>query len=182
MIILIKKPLNYFFYIFSTSLNGFFLLFWLITFSGLVLKRNKNVFLICSIILLVLLEVIYFSLFFFLGQSALIVSVERGLWVKSTLFVIFFLGIIIAIFFLTAIAFIITALKSDNKQIKLKGEILLLGLICLILGTIFESVIPLVGIVFIFTRIFQILGVLFIFIGFTLPKWVKKLFNLEIID
>ena len=182
MILFIKNPINPIFYIISTSLVMFFLLFWLITFGDLVLKNNKKIFLITTIILLGALEIIYYSLYFLYGQSALILSIERGLWVESTLFVILYITTLYGFFFLTAIIFLINAFKSDKKEIRLKGKILLIGLICIIIGMIFESIIPLVGLYFIFTRIFQILGVILFYIGFTLPNWAKRIFNIEISD
>ena len=179
MIIFIKNPIDPIYYVISTSLMIGFLLFWLITFAELVFKDKKRLFMIISIIILSIFESIYYYLFIVYGQSALIVSVDRGLWVKSTLFVTFYLVLIFLIFLLTAIIFVTITLRSDNKEIRLKGRILLIGLICLVVGNFFESVVPLRGFFFILTRTFQILGVSLFYIGFSLPNWVKKIFKIE---
>ena len=81
---------------------------------------------------------------------------------------------------LTATFFFLRSLKSENKELKLKGKFLILGFVLyLICGFYDVGIIPLSPLALIIARIFLITSSIFIYIGFFLPKTIKRIFIKE---
>ncbi|MHA1724993.1 MAG: hypothetical protein ACTSXH_09160 [Promethearchaeota archaeon] len=63
-----------------------------------------------------------------------------------------------------------------KKETQLSRKFILLGTIAGFFGTLFESFITLPIELFFVTRILQLTGSILYYIGFNLPKFIKKLF------
>lgn len=75
----------------------------------------------------------------------------------------------------TGFHFAAESLKIEDKEIQWKGRFLLIAFLCFGIGAIADSVIPMTEISLVIFRIVLILANLFFYIGFILPKWIKKI-------
>jgi len=98
--------------------------------------------------------------------------------VEWTLWVQIYLLISIAILLITGFLLARTSLKSDEAELRIKGMFLLIAFICFTVAT----VIDVIGadspteITILLARTFLIVSSLCFYIGFILPKFVKKMF------
>lgn len=75
----------------------------------------------------------------------------------------------------TGFHFAVKSLKIEEKEIQWKGRFLLIAFLCFGISAIADSVIPMNEISLVIFRIILILANLFFYIGFILPKWIKKI-------
>ncbi|MBA7671868.1 hypothetical protein ES703_80034 [subsurface metagenome] len=75
----------------------------------------------------------------------------------------------------TGFHFAAKSLKIEDKEIQWKGRFLLIAFLCFGISAIADSVIPMTEISLVIFRIVLILANLFFYIGFILPKWIKKI-------
>jgi len=150
--------------------------FWMITIiSNTNLKpKLKKEALIFLGIGSVFIQVFYTSLLT-INPNILIYNMITPLYGDYTPFFEQFLLAELIAFVLLGFWMSITIMKSKNKQIKLKGEILTLSFSLFFIGTIFD--------IYITSSLFFIIGLLFLamsailfYIGIILPNWIKKLF------
>lgn len=85
----------------------------------------------------------------------------------------------LVVFSVVGFLFARQSLQSESSEIKLKGRLIIFGIIFVIIGSILESVIPLSPITVVITRVFLSIGVVLLYSGFILPNWMKKLFLKE---
>ena len=95
-------------------------------------------------------------------------------------FVLGFLAFSLLISTITGNEFSISSLKvKDNPVIKWKGRFLILSFNFFAIGAIGDGFIPLTPITLIIFRTFLVLANTFYYIGFILPKWMRKILHLE---
>ncbi|MFX1392888.1 MAG: hypothetical protein ACFFAH_04855 [Promethearchaeota archaeon] len=151
---------------------------WSIAFSDLVLKeRSKKKFITIMAFLAIIFEVIFLSLL--ITDLSLIGTRMGPFYVKWTDFVVFYLLFSIAIFLITGILFVRKSLRSENKEIKLKGKFLMIAFLTFAIGTIIDALGIVTELTLVLARTFVIIGAVNFYIGFTLPKLVKDLFLKE---
>jgi len=90
-------------------------------------------------------------------------------------FVLVYLAVSIFTSCATGFHFAAKSLKIEEKEIQWKGRFLLIAFLCFGIGAIADSVIPMNEISLVIFRIILILANLFFYIGFILPKWIKKI-------
>jgi hypothetical protein len=156
----------------STFLLGIF--FWMIAFTELSYKDHQKLILMITSIFLFIYGVIYYLLYFLGGTDAIISSYGMGLWTSWTLISLILIILFSLIIAVTGLIFSIKAIKSEKEDIQTKGKFLTVGLIFLITAGIIENLIAEASLIWIPIRIIQIIGVILMYIGFVLPKWVKK--------
>ena len=178
MILLTGNGLNNIVYIIAMSLLPAFLIAWMIAFTNLMFENKQKLILSLTLIVIIILEIIYYLLLFFIGPSA-IGTEERGIYMYWTPFASIFILIINLIFLLTALLFAIKALRSNNKEIRLKGKLLTFATVLIILGSLFDGLLTLPGMLFIITRIIQITATILYYLGFTLPNSIRRFFLKE---
>jgi hypothetical protein len=81
----------------------------------------------------------------------------------------------------TASIFVYQCFETDNVENKIKGKLLLIGILTTALAGIAVIGVTLTSgwlnllILIIFVYLFRIIGGIFFYIGFTLPQWVRKI-------
>jgi len=101
---------------------------WSIAFSDLLLKgRKKKIFILIMAIQAIIFEIIFLSLFFI--DLSLIGTRMAPFYVKWTDLVVFYLLLSIIMFLIMGILFVRKSLRSENKEIQLKGKFLLVAFI-----------------------------------------------------
>ena len=147
---------------------------WSIAFSDLLLKgRKKKIFILVMAIQAIIFEIIFLSLLFI--DLSLIGTRIAPFYVKWTDFIIFYLLISIIMFLIMGILFVRKSLRSENKEIQLKGKFLLVAFITFAIGTIIDALGIVTELTLVLARIFVIISAINFYIGFTLPKYIKKL-------
>ena len=118
-------------------------------------------------------EILYFLLFYtclFFNQS-LIGTYSPVFNDKSGPIILTHTVVMICLLIITISRAYLDTRKTSVKEIRLKGDFLFFGMLFLFIGTIlnlfFKSEL--------LYSIFLIISVFFIYIGFTIPKWIKKL-------
>ena len=150
------------------------LIIWLTAFTDLIAKEMQKLILLLAILFGAIMEVVYFAL--------LVINVDLIGTLKSPVdsdfeivpIELYLLSVIIIVL-LTGIQFARHSLRSDNKEIKLKGKLLIIAYICFSVGALLDSAIPLTEITVPITRGILIFSAICFYGGFILPRWMKKL-------
>ena len=88
---------------------------------------------------------------------------------------LFYLLISIILFLITGLFFVRESLKSNNKEVQLKGKIILIAFIVFTIGTLMDVIIDVpTELTIAMARILLILASFLLYVGFTLPNWAKK--------
>jgi len=178
-----QLPLNVYFII-GNAFLPLFLFFWITAVCEFIYKNKKKQILIVYTILSVVFEIIFFYLLFTdIGQIGKLVE-GRSFTVDFGILVILLLIGIIITFTTFGIQFGRQSLKSTDPEVRLKGKLLIIALVFFTTAALLDSVLgalgldpldPILGILFIATRVsLMISGILF-YGGFFLPSWMKNL-------
>jgi len=149
---------------------------WIIAFSDLVIKKNKNKKLV---LIIFTAEAIIFEVFFlyYLGIDPSLIGTQKGpFYVEWTDFVVFYLLFSILIFLITGIMFARKCLEVARKDIRLKGKFLMIAFVTFVIGTFIDAIGSLTEITLVLARTFVIIAAFMFYIGFTLPTFIKNLF------
>jgi len=82
------------------------------------------------------------------------------------------------LFLITGLLFVKESLRSENEEINLKGKFLLVAFITFAIGTTLDVIwaeTP-TGLNITLARVFVIVAAFAFYMGFTLPRFIKKLF------
>ena len=145
---------------------------WLIAFTDLFTIKTQRIILVIDLILSVIFEIFFISILIIdVALVGRFVSVFQPEY--TIIFQIYFLSII-AIFSTTAILFTLNSRRSENPEIKLKGNLLFIAIIFFVFGAIMDAIIPLTSVTLVITRITLIIAAVMYYNGFILPNWIKK--------
>jgi hypothetical protein len=145
---------------------------WLVAFTDLFSITTQKIILVIVIILSVIFEIFFINIL--LIDVALVGRLIGIFHPEYTIiFQIYFMSII-AIFAITAIYLTLNSKRSENPEIKLKGNLLFIAIILFVIGAIMDAIIPLTSITVIITRITLIISAVMYYNGFILPNWIKK--------
>ncbi len=151
------------------------LFIWLIAFTDLKYPEKQKKILGFTAIYGILYELFFFILFFtnisLLGEigAAGVFDANYGLYVVFNQ--VFLLLIII----ITGTIFARESLKSENREIKLKGKFLLIAFYSFLIGAILDVLSPLSPILLVIARLILIFAAFAWWGGFILPNWMKRL-------
>ena len=110
-----------------------------------------------------------------IGEQKSAFVVEWAIWIQI------YLLISIALLLITGFLFARATIKAGQAELRIKGIFLLIAFVCFTVAT----VIDVIGadnpteITILLARTFLIISSLFFYIGYTLPKFAKKLFVKE---
>lgn len=161
----------------------FLLLSWLLTVSNLLFEERKKQIISIVMLISVFFEVMFLALVFLspntLGTISGYFDPNFGIFVR-TYQVFSYL-----VFGITAILFIRELLKSDNHESKLRGGFLIFGFFTFLIGSLLDiyALIDFPGglsvFIVIISRITIVMSEIFLYIGLTMPVFVKNIFIKE---
>lgn len=127
---------------------------------------------------------IYLFYFVFFASGApveeLIGIKESPIDISYTGFVLGFLGFSLVVSTITGNDFAISSFKEkENAEIQWKGRFLLISFNLFAIGGLGDGFLPLAPLTLVIFRTFMMLSSTFYYIGFILPKWMKKLLKLD---
>lgn len=174
MIMTIGEPLNpYVKVTIELTFLPIALVLWLIAFTDLLYKNQQKLILTISIILGALFEIIFFYALF--TDFSLIGEYTPPLKIDYTLPIYLFLILFLGMFLITGLLMGKECLKSENKEIVLKGKFLIVAFLSFLLGAMLDIILPLHPVGIMVNRLILISSAIEYYIGFTLPEFVKKL-------
>lgn len=176
----VKLPVEIYLILGNAALP-FFIVLWLAALLPLlgIEKSKSNMIVIFGSILSIIFEVIFFLLLFLdrdqIGKELGPFHYEFGLFIEV------FLLLCIAIILVTGLMFARESLKSENKEINLKGKLLIVAFLLFIIAAILDSQggALLNAVMVVSVRVLLITSAIFFYMGFVLPDWAKKIFLKE---
>ncbi len=166
------NPQSYF--ILGNVLIPVAILLWLISIAEFKYNDKMKFFVIIGLLYLIFFEIAFISFLLLdhnlIGQQIGAIDVQYN--PVMLVLLITALGIILP----SGILFAMESLKSDNKEIRLKGKFLLLAFSAYCVGAAIDSLILTNPINLISARILLVLGAIGFLGGFIPPNWMKKQF------
>lgn len=149
---------------------------WILALSKLMFRKRKKTLLIIFTTEAIIYEAYFFFSYFTdpsqIGTQMSAFVVEWAIWIQI------YLLMSIVLLLLTGFIFSRKSLKSDSKELKIKGWFLIFAFILFTIGTVIDVIAadaPTELTIFL-ARTFVILSSIFFYIGFTLPRFIKELF------
>ncbi len=149
---------------------------WIYVFTNYLYKRHQKDLTLIFGIEAIIFEFAFLIIFFvnplLVGDQISTFVVEWALWIQI------YLLLSIVLFLITGFLFARASLKTDDREIKLKGKFLIVAFVTFTIGTIIDVI----GagesneIIIFLARTFVIMSSICFYIGFTLPKFVKDIF------
>ncbi|MFX1377109.1 MAG: hypothetical protein ACFFA0_14985 [Promethearchaeota archaeon] len=168
------KPPLYFFL--ANALVAPIHITWSFTFTNLLFKKSKNKLRIFFGVEAVIYEIIFLSVFiidpYLLATPHSVFVVEWAIWIQ--IYLLFSIGL----FLITGFLFARASIKAPEAELKLKGKFLIIAF----LTFTFAAIIDVIGaenpteISIFLARTFLIFSSICFYIGFTMPKFIKRLF------
>lgn len=162
------------------------LLTWFIAYTDMIKRSAQKKVIIITVLLSIVFEIVFFILFFtditLIGE----ISISRPFTVDFGIFITVYLLIVIMAMLVTGIIFAQKSVRSEDREIRLKGKLLRAAFITFtiaaildsLLGTIFEDPANLLlAIMVVLVRILLIISALEFYGGFLLPRWMKEIFT-----
>jgi len=162
------------------------LLTWLIAYTDMINKKALKKVIIITILLSIIFEIVFFTMFFIDMDLIGDINPNRPFTVDFGIFITIYLLVIILTMVVTGVNFAQKSVKSEDREIRLKGKLLraafltftLAAILDSLLGAIFEEPTdPLLGIMVVVVRLLLIFSALEFYGGFLLPKWIKEIFT-----
>lgn len=156
---------------------------WLDIYLMSVHPNRRKQLLMIFIIFTIIFEVylFYFTLFAPVAWREIYIAVYIAEDIDITYkgFIMMFLGVSLLLAIFTGIHFSIISMRSDIKELQIKGKFLLLGFVFMAIGIPADTILPLDPILIVTFRIVLIGSTICFYIGFIMPKWAKKRFLKE---
>lgn len=148
---------------------------WVKAFTDLLYKDKQKILLIIFFIIGIIFEIYFIISLIFAPSLIGSFPVSPFQIVYHPVFEIFLL-VFILVFMITGILFGRESLKSEEKEINLKGKFLIIAFISFAIGAILDSIIPREAYLVIITRLILISASLEFYFGFMPPEWLKNFF------
>lgn len=162
------------------------LLTWLIFYTDMNNKSSQRLVVVLTVVLSVIFEVVFFTLLFTDINQIGIINPLRPFTVEFGLFITIYLLVVILIMAGTGLKFAQKSIKSEDRDVKLKGKLLRAAFITFTIAAILDSLLgtifadpadPLLAIMVVMTRVLLIISAIEFYGGFILPKWIKVIFS-----
>jgi len=181
-LIITGVPLPYVSYILTGNLFlPLAIIFWLDIYLTTVKPDRRELGLIIYIIFSTIF-LIYLIFYLFLASGApvqgmigIIDDPTDPFDIDYKMFVLAYLSVTILLSCATGIHFAIKSIKINEKEIQWKGRFLFIGFIFFGIAATADAIIPMTVIMLIIIRIILVSASIFFYLGFILPKWVKKI-------
>lgn len=177
------KLFEYPFYVLLGTIGVPFALYaWIQIYLPALHPNKKEIFTI-GIIIFSIVFYIYLLFFLFIAPGAPvedIIGIKRNaIDIDYKGFVLVFLAFSLLVSTITGNEFSIASIKVKDPTIRWKGRFLILSFNLFAIGAIGDGFIPLTPITLIIFRSFMLLSSTFYYIGFIMPKWMKKILSLD---
>ena len=149
---------------------------WILALTRLVFKKAAKPLLIIFTTEATIFEI--YLLFSFFSDPNQIGTQMSAFVVEWVIWIQIYLLVSIVLFLVTGFIFASKSLKSQNKELKVKGWFLIFAFICFTIGTVIDVIgadSPTEIMIFL-ARTFVIISSILFYIGFTLPRFIKELF------
>ena len=159
------------------------LIAWLEIYMSTLHPKKKKLVLICFIILFIIFYIYIFYFLFFAPGAPIFTMIgiqNRPNDIAYKSFVLIFLVFCIVVTLFTGINFSIVSINvRDNPTVMWKGRFLLISFILFPIGAFGDAIIEYGALDLILFRTIIVLPMTFYYIGFLMPKWMKKILSLE---
>ena len=162
---------------------------WVYAYTDMISKDKQKLILILVLIFGIVFEVFFFYNFFLDVNLIGVISPLRPFSADLGYFLAILLLISFLILFVTGFKFARKSIKSENKDVRLKGELLQFAFVAftiaavlektarsILLGIVFtDPTNPVLSIALVVDRLLLILSAIAFLGGFLLPNWMKKI-------
>lgn len=152
------------------------LFLWLYAITDLLETKKpiKYTILGLTAILGILFEIIFFVLLY--TNSSLIGTFKFDLTVDWQDYIEIYFLILGVVLIFSAFFFSIKSILSKDKNVALKGKLVLLGFVIYTISVVLNAFFASIALAIIFERSFLILSSILLYMGFLLPNWVQNIF------
>ena len=164
------------------------LICWVTAYTDMVDKENQMLAIALILIFSIVFEVLFFYHFFFDINLIGVISLLRPFSADLGYFLAILLLISFLILFVTGFKFARRSIRSENKEVRLKGKLLQYAFISftiaaviektarsILIGTVFlDPTILLLSVILVVMRVLLISSAFAFYGGFLLPNWIKK--------
>ena len=162
------------------------ILAWLNVYLSTIKPKKKKLVLILYGIFSIIFE-LYLFYFLLLAPGApvdsllgIIIDPTNPMDIDYKGFVLIFLGLSILTACITGFHFAAKSMKKEEpSEIRLKGKFLLIAFLFFGISAIFDALIEMDSLLLIIIRIILALAMFLFYLGFILPKWIKKILSIE---
>ena len=166
------------------------LISWIIAYTDMINKEKQKLAVIIILIFSLVFEIIFFTLFFIDLNLIGVINPLIPFSADLGILLIIFLLITMLIMLTTGLQFAQKSIKSEDKEVRLKGKLLrgafiiftiaaLLEKIArsILLGVVFQDPTnPLLTVMLALVRVLLVLSAFAFYGGFLLPRWIKEIF------
>ena len=167
------------------------LICWVTAYTDMVNKEKQKIAIGLVLIFSIFFEVLFFYNFFLDINLIGVISPSRPFSVDLGYFLAILLLISFLILFLTGFKFARKSIRSENKEVRLKGKLLQFAFIAFtiaaviekslrsfLIGTVFpDPTILFLSLILVVMRLLLISSAIAFYGGFLLPGWMKKIFT-----
>lgn len=152
---------------------------WMVAMTDMIKswKDKQKLIVGISISIGIIFEIVF--LVFLFTDPSLIGTQISSFYAEWELFVVFYLLFSLFLFEITGFLFVRKSLFVENPEIRLKGKFLAIAFLTFFIGTFIDAIGGLTEVTLVIARVFVITSSFTFYIGFTLPKIIKKLFIRE---
>ncbi|MFX0047992.1 MAG: hypothetical protein ACFE8G_07465 [Candidatus Hermodarchaeota archaeon] len=173
--------------------NAFFpvaIICWIFAYTDMISHEKQKLALSLTIIYAIVFEVLFFY-HYFLGVDLIgVINPLRPFSADLGIFLTILLLIGFVTLFFTGLKFARKSVKSENKEVSLKGKLLQFAFISftiaallektarsILIGTVFpDPTILLLSVMLVVVRLLLILSAIAFYGGFLLPRWMREIF------
>ena len=159
---------------------------WLNVYLTTLKPKRKKIVLISYGVLSIIFEIYLFYFLFFAPEApinsllGIMDDITNPTDIDYKGFLLIFLGLSIVTACATGIHFAVSSIKlKENRSLMWKGYFLLLAFILFGVSAIFDALIDMNTLTLVIIRIILVISNLFFYLGFILPKWMKKLLSIK---
>jgi hypothetical protein len=148
---------------------------WIYGFTNYLINKHQKILLPIYIIVGIIFEIYLLTGLF--GNYESFIGIKDGILdISYSNPIKIFLLLYVISFLISGLLFGRISLKSENREIRLKGIFLIVAFIFYFTGALIDAAIPLTPGLLVITRIILIVSAILFDIGFFFPKFIKKLF------
>ena len=177
-VIITGQPISPFMYLLlGNILIPILLILWILGFTEMIYQDKRKILIIIYSIIFAVAEI--FLIYALITDVSLIITFDgifdvtfNRIWLVYLLFISFTVAI-------TGLLFARDSLKSDDREIRFKGKALIIAFLTYPICTIIDGGLELNALGVILIRSILMFGAVMFYIGFSVPKFIKKIFKLE---